>query len=232
MDLLTVAGGKRTPAGAGARADGAGEYLVAAAAVADPAGRGLHLRRAVAPRPRRRRRPPDLHRAVRRRPRRCGRDYRRARRPDRPFDGRTALVVPGRDAARAGGGVGRRGHGAGLPRPNDRAVGAVAARAAGRIRLRRKGVRRVRSGGGRSTSSRRSTAQRPGGGCTGIPMSVDRDRRGVGHPRLLGAVARRYAFPTLLHRGGQLRDPAGQMARDGARPDTGPRIYRCPAPVT
>ena len=71
-DLLTCPRRPRRAAGPGARPDGTGEHLVASAAVADPARRGVHLRRAVAPRPRRRRPVPDQHRAVRGRPRRRG----------------------------------------------------------------------------------------------------------------------------------------------------------------
>ena len=123
-------------AGPGARADGAGQHLVASAAVADAARRGVHLRRAVAPRPRRRRPVSDQHRAVRVRSRRRGRRAGPAGRHGRPFDGRAAFVVSGRFAARPCQRAGGRGHGAGLPRPHHRAVGAVAARAAGRIRIR------------------------------------------------------------------------------------------------
>ena len=79
-DLLTSPWRPRRAVGPGARPDGPGHHLVAAAAVADPVGRRLHLRRAVAPRPRRRRSTSDQHRTVRRRSRRRGR-ARWARRP-------------------------------------------------------------------------------------------------------------------------------------------------------
>src|SRR3954453_4045620 len=52
-------------AGPGARADGTGQHLVAPAAVADEARRGLHVRRPMAPRARCRRSISHQHRAVR-----------------------------------------------------------------------------------------------------------------------------------------------------------------------
>ena len=91
--------------------------------------------------------------------------------PHRPLDGRPALLVPRGVEARPGDGPRRRGHGAGLPRPHHRPVGAVAARPSGRIRFGPTGLRRVRAGGRASTSSRLSTAPRPVGGCTGTPRS-------------------------------------------------------------
>ena len=63
--------------------------------------------------------------------------------------------------------AGRRGHGAGLPRPHHRTVGAVAARAAGRVRFGAAGLRRVRAG-------RRSVL--PGG------VRPDRDRLAPARP--------------------------------------------------
>ena len=88
-------------------------------------------------------------------------------------------------------------------------VGAVAARAPGRIRVRAAGFRRVRARrravlprGVRPDGDRLAAARAPG--------AVDRDRRAVGHPGLLAAVAAVRA-PALLIEAGNSVTPPGQM---------------------
>ena len=131
----------------------------------------------------------------------------------RPLDGRAALVVPGRDAARTGQCARRRGHGAGLPGPHHRPVGAVAARAC------------------RSNSSSAQEVYDEFGPVAGqyFLEAFDRTATGwrlhghtedwieiaarVGHPRLLGAVGG-GAGPRAADRGRQLRHAAGADAQN------------------
>ena len=100
----------------------------------------------------------------------------------------------------------------------------------GRIRLGARGFRRVRRRWPASTSSRRSTGPRPDGGCTGTP-AVDRDRRRVGHPRLLGSNGTRCGCPRCSSRRATPSRRRGRCDRC-TRPATGQRICACPAPVT
>ena len=195
------------------------------------ARRGVHLRRTVAPRPRRRRPVSDQHRAVRGRPGRRGGRAGPAGHSDRALDGRAALVVPGGDPPRAGQCVGHRGHGAGLPGPHHRSVGAMAARAcrSNSIRLKRF-----------TTSSAPSPGQY-------FLDAFDRTATGWrlhGHPKVWIEIAAEWGtrdyweqwkavrVTRTADRGGQLGHAAGADAPNGRKPATGQRICTCPVPVT
>ena len=213
MQCLTAARRRGRAAGARARPDGAGQHLVAAAAVADPA-RGRCT-------PTTRRGTAAATSTIRIRSAPSGSSPTSATR-SRRWAARAVMVGHSMGAlhswclaatpARAGQCARRRGHGAGLPRSHHRPVGAVAARAAGRIRFGAKGLRRVRTRSPASTSSRRSTGPRPAGGCTGTRRPGSRSPPN-GAPATTGSSGRRCGLPSLLMEAGNSVTPLGQMRR-------------------
>ena len=127
----------------------------------------------------------------------------------RAFDGCTALLVSGRRTSRIGLGAGARGYGAGLPWSHHRSVGAVVACTSGRIRLCGASIRRIRASrravfpGCLRPHRHRLAAARP-------YVAMDRDRRRVGHPGLLDAMAGGPGAGTALEAGNSVTPP-GQM---------------------
>ncbi len=124
----------------------------------------------------------------------------------------------------------RRGHGTGFPRSHHWSLGTVAARASSRIRYGPKNLRRVRSDRrtvlprGIRPDRYRLAAARPS-------EYLDRDRRRVGHPRLLASVVSWCGRPHCCWRRVTRSRPRARCAQ-WRKPATGLRTCTCPAPVT
>ena len=205
--------------------------MVASAAVADEARRGVHLRRAVAPRPRCRRPVSDQHRAVRLRPRRRGR---RAG-PARPSWSAIRWARCTRGVwPRSGPSWSARSWSRTWRRTSAAAPPARGSRGCTRCRPNSVRPKRFTTSSGQwpgSTSSRRSTGPRRAGGCTGTPSDWIEIAAEWG-TRDYWQQWKAVRVPALLLEAGNSVTPAGADAQNGGNrlPDNVFARARCRSP--